>query len=247
VRKTAVRGVLLSLCLLTAGCSGGGGSAAPTVRVTALRPRGLTGSRNPGTGTPDPRVARALLTRFEDARDDLPGAVVAPPVADRGSLFIGLRQVSSPLDAPGCDRWTAGFWRALLDTFNVRGVQLGVTRLQAPLRGGRPLTFSEAIITGPAVALGDPRVPAACAHLRGVGGSGAVEALAVPPLGDRSWAYRVTGTGTIPVWQWVEVVRTPAYLLEVRIPKQLPAPPDPAALLPRITRAAWAKAERALR
>jgi hypothetical protein len=70
----------------------------------------------------------------------------------------------------------------------------------------------------------------------------------VPRLGDRSWAYRITGTGTIPIWQWVEVVRTRHYLLEIRIPNQAPAPKtDPATLLPRIAHAAYAKAKTALR
>jgi hypothetical protein len=169
-----------------------------------------------------------------------------------------LRQVSSPLDGGrDCAKWTAGLWLAVLDDFDVHGVQLGVTTLNAFDRGSalkatkpsNPLTFSEAVITGPAVSLGDPRLPASCEHLPGLGhDSGAIQPVPVPRLGDRTWAYRVTGTGKIPVWQWVEVVQTRRYLLEIRIPNQAPAPgTDPTTLLPRIAHAAYAKAETALR
>jgi hypothetical protein len=224
-----------------------------------MAPGEATAIRNPGTGERDPRVAAALLTRFQDSHPsgDLPGAVVALPVIDRRSMFIPLRQVSSPLDGGhDCERWTAGLWLAVLDDVNVRGVQLGVTELnavtaEAALRGTKiahPLMFSEAVITGPAVSLGDPRLPAKCAHLASVPHeSGSIQPMSVPRVGDGSWAYRVTGTGPIPVWQWVEVVRTRRCLIEIRIPNQSPAPPtDPARLLPQIAQAAYARAEAAL-
>jgi hypothetical protein len=52
----------------------------------------------------------------------------------------------------------------------------------------------------------------------------------------------------VPVWQWVEVVTTPRYILEIRIPNQAPAPRTaPAALLPMIARAAYLKAQATLR
>ncbi|NUS01354.1 MAG: hypothetical protein HOV97_02205, partial [Nonomuraea sp.] len=78
--------------------------------------------------------------------------------------------------------------------------------------------------------------------------SGDVEPLTVPHLGERTWAYRITGSGEVPVWNWVEVIQTPRYVLEIRIPAQSPAPrDDPATLLPLIAQEAYAKAEAALR
>jgi hypothetical protein len=206
------------------------------------------------------RDAAQRRTAFQSARESrqLPSAVVALPVTDRTSMFIPIRQVSSPLHGGrDCDKWTAGLWRAVLDDFNVHGVQMGVTELNAISRESalrmtkpsNPLMFTEALITGPAVSLGDPRLPASCAQLPGLGNdSGTIQPLPVPRVGDRSWAYRITGTGQIPVWQWVEVVQTRRYLLEIRIPDQAPAPrTDPVRLLPQIAHAAYAKAETALR
>ncbi len=113
------------------------------------------------------------------------------------------------------------------------------------------LTFGEAIITGPAqmlASLADTSEVASCGRLTGdEGDSGAVEPFPVPPLGERSWAFRITGRHE-PVWQWVEVVQTPRYLIEISIPVQSPAPgADPADLLPQIAEAAYAKAEAAFR
>jgi hypothetical protein len=265
VRSSAgVVTAVVFLCLVTAGCGPGRAGArhtavrSPSVHATVMRPGEEAAIPNPGTGKGDPQVAAALLTRFQSAHEspELPGAVVALPITDRTSLFVALRQASSPLSGGhDCEKWTAGLWRAALDDYNVPGVQLGVTKLDAFSRGSAlkttrpPLTFTEAIITGPAVSLGDPRLPASCERLPGLGNdSGAIEPLSVPRLGDRSWAYRITGTGTIPIWQWVEVVRTRHYLLEIRIPNQAPAPKtDPATLLPRIAHAAYAKAKTALR
>jgi hypothetical protein len=231
-------------------------SGPPSARATILRPGDARAVPNPGTGRADPRVAAALLTRFQDsvAARDLPGAVVAMPVLDRASMYIGLRQVSSPLDGGRpCAPWTAGLWRGVLDA-NTRGVQLGVTEFNAMtaesvLRGRRPanpLVFSEAIITGAPPA--DPNIPPQCAHLPSIGHeTGDIQPLSVPPAGDRSWAYRVTGSGEIPIWQWVEVVQTRRYLLEIRIPNQAPLPKTrPEELLPKIAQAACAKADAAL-
>lgn len=264
------RFLVVAVCLALCGCGArqvahGSPPVAPSpiARASILRPGEAASIPNPGTGRADPRVARALLTRFQSAHEqaDMPGGVVALPVPDRRSMFIPLRQVSSPLDGGAdCDRWTGGMWLAALTSFNVPGVQLGVTKLnaidlhavaRATPRAGRmqdPLTFSEAVITGPATALGDPRLPVACKRLRGLGDdAGAIEPLAVPRTGSRSWAFRITGTGTIPVWQWVEVVQAPGFLIEIRIPNQKPAPKtDPAGLLPRIAQAAYAKAQSAL-
>jgi hypothetical protein len=258
--------VVVFLCVVTVGCGPGGagtrhaGVRLPSVDATAMRPGEEASVPNPGTGKGDPQVGAALLTRFQGAHEshELPGAVVAMPVADRTSMFVPLRQVSSPLSGGhDCEKWTAGLWLAVLVDDNVHGVQLGVTKLDAfdlgsPLRTTRPsnpLVFTEAVITGPAVSLGDPRLPASCEHLPGLGNdSGTIQPLSVPRLGDRSWAYRITGTGKIPIWQWVEVVQTRRYLLEIRIPNQAPAPKtDPATLLPQIAHAAHAKAEAALR
>jgi hypothetical protein len=224
-----------------------------------MRPGEEAAIPNPGTGTSDPHVGAALLTRFQSAHEaqELPRAVVALPVTDRTSMFVALRQASSPLSGGhDCEKWTAGLWRAVLDDYNVHGVQLGVTKLNAFSREStlkmtkpaNPLTFTEAVITGPAVSLGDPRLPASCEHPPGLGNdSGAIQPLSVPRLADRSWAYRITGTGQIPIWQWVEVVQTRRYLLEIRIPNQAPAPKtDPAALLPQIAHAAYTKAQTTL-
>lgn len=258
--------VVVFLCLVTVGCGPGRagtrhtGVRSPSVYATVMRLGEEAAIPNPGTGKGDPQVGAALLTRFQSAHvsQELPGAVVALPVTDRTSMFVALRQVSSPLrGGRDCEKWTAGLWRAVLDDYNVHGVQLGVTKLDAFSRGSalrmtklpNPLIFTEAVITGPAVSLGDPRLPASCEHLPGLGNdSGAIQPLSVPRLGDRSWAYRITGTGKIPIWQWVEVVQTRRYLLEIRIPNQAPAPKtDPATLLPQIAHAAYAKAETALR
>src|SRR5258705_116668 len=110
-------------------------------------------------------------------------------------MFVALHQVSSPLrGGRDCEKWTAGLWRAVLHDFNVHGVQLGVTRLNAFSRGSalrmtkpsHPLTLTETVPTGPAVSLGDPRLPASCEHLPGLGGdSGAIQPLFAPRLGER--------------------------------------------------------------
>ena len=93
------------LCLLTAGCGPGRagtrhtGVRSPSVYATVMRPGEEAAIPNPGTGKGDPQVGAALLTRFQSAHEsqELPEAVVALPVTDRTSMFVGLRQASSPL------------------------------------------------------------------------------------------------------------------------------------------------------
>ncbi|MBT2233326.1 hypothetical protein [Nonomuraea sp. NEAU-A123] len=224
------------------------------------RPGQKDDTPNPGSGTGDPRLVTALLTRFRDVQEwsYMPGAVVALPVADMESTFIPSRQISSPFGGPEeCDKWTAGMWFAVLQRYNTAGVQVAVTQTMefsspGAQRPRRPESagFSEAIITGsPAMLnrLGDPNLPAQCHHLSDANvGSGDIQPLPVPHLGERSWAYRITGSGKVPIWQWVEVIQTSRYLLEIRIPNQEPRPrTDPAKLLPQIAQEAYAKTEAA--
>ncbi|GAB3130653.1 hypothetical protein [Microbispora hainanensis] len=209
---------------------------------------------NPGTGGANPRLLSALLTDFGPAHesDVTPGAVVGLPApTGAASLFIGLRVMGSPLRGPSlCEKWTSGTWLTALRNFDQRGVWIAATQLKARQRAD-PLVFGESVITGPAEMLdhlADTSGVESCRKLKGGrAGTGAVELFAVPPLGTRSFAFRITGNRKAPVWNWVEVVRTPRYVLEVRIPNQFPAPrTDPAVLLPRIAEAAYARAEAAL-
>jgi hypothetical protein len=203
---------------------------------------------NPGTGAGDPRLLAALLPQAAGDRFDLPAAVVAMPDTDRRSLFIGLRQMGTPVAGPPeCDGWYGGLWTAVVARFNVRGVQLAVTMLGAQPRARRSVSFSEAIITGPSAilrSLAGPVPPAACRVIAGAGAdSGGIRPLTVPRTGLASWAYEVTGAGKFPVWQWVEVVRGPGFLLEVCIPIQEFAPKEyPDTLLPRFAAAAYRRA-----
>lgn len=217
---------------------------------------------NPGSGAGDPRLAAALLTRFRDVRElsYVPGAVVALPVADLESMFIPLRQTSSPFaGSEECDKWTAGMWLAVLRRYNTAGAQMAVTSTteSVPKPGTQHLRrpegarFSEAIITGSPDMLnrlGDPNLPARCRHLSDAYvGSGEIQPMDVPQLGERAWAYRITGSGKVPIWHWVEVIQTSRYLLEIRIPNQEPRPrANPAKLLPQIAQEAYEKAEAAL-
>ncbi|WP_432928891.1 hypothetical protein ACQPZZ_03595 [Microbispora sp. CA-135349] len=210
--------------------------------------------RNPGTGGANPRLLSALLTEFGPAyeSDATPGAALGLPAPVlEGSQFVALRMMSSPLHAPSsCGKWTSGMWTVVLRDFDQRGVWIAATKLQSS-RSADPLVFGESIVTGPAAMLeqlADTSGVESCRKLRGSGaGTGAVEPFPVPPLGVRSFAFRITGSGDVPVWQWVEVVQTSRYVLEIRIPNQFPEPrTDPAVLLPRIAEAAYARAEAAL-
>jgi hypothetical protein len=200
---------------------------------------------NPGTGTGDPRLVAALLPQSAADRVDLPPAVVAMPDTDRGSLFVGLRQASSPVAGPPeCSGWTGGLWTLLVSRYNVPGMQLAVTALDAPTPGGL-VRVSEAIITGPDIdELASPMLPAGCRTIAGRPGyGGGIRILSVPRLGLRSWAYEVTGTGKFPVWDWAEVIRGRGFVLEMRIPVQAPSPSAaPALLLPGIAAAAYQRA-----
>ncbi|KAA9376368.1 hypothetical protein F5972_23370 [Microbispora cellulosiformans] len=210
---------------------------------------------DPGAGAANPRLLSALLTDFGPAHesDTTPGAVVGLPApVDDASLFIGLRMLGSPLHGPSlCGKWTSGTWSAVLRDFDQRGVWIAATQLTTPPDAGNSLVFGETITTGPAEMLdhlADTTGVESCRKLEGTGaGTGAVEPFPVPRLGTRSFAFRITGSRKVPVWQWAEVVRTPRYVLEIRISRQWPKPRvDPAVLLPKIAEAAYARAEAAL-
>ncbi|GGV42701.1 hypothetical protein GCM10010182_79230 [Actinomadura cremea] len=181
---------------------------------------------------------------------------------------------SSPGDV--CDRWTTGLWRALVTGFGrAPGAHLAVTTLDAPLpsikerqekmerlhKGQkvetpyRGLDFSEAIIAAPAPTLerlGDAHVPPACRRMtpmfRTPGAkTAAVEPIAVEPLGDGATAYRIVDAGGVTS-HWVEIVRMPGHLIEIRIPNQSPEPPgDMTERLQRVARAAHERAAVRLR
>jgi hypothetical protein len=205
---------------------------------------------NPGAGTGDPRLVRALLPQSSSGRWAailLPPAVVALPDRDRRSMFIGLRQYSSPVIGPqACDGWTSGLWSVAVTSFNLPGVQLAVTEQAVPGTSGLP-SFSEAIITGsPSVldAMGDPPLPTECRAITSQPYSGGVKPIAATrpgPGSPRTRAFEITGTGKFPVWQWAEVVQGPGFLLEIRIPNQS-ANADPGAALAKITATAYRRA-----
>lgn len=180
--------------------------------------------------------------------------------------------------SPGdvCDRWTTGLWRALIAGFGrAPGAQLAVTTLDAPLpsikerrekmerlqkgqkveTSYRGLDFSEAIITAPAPTLerlGDARLPPACKRMTPVfrtpgATTAAVEPIAVEPLGNGATAYRIVEADGVAT-HWVEIVRLPGHLLEIRIPNQAPGPPgDMTERLQRVARAAHERAAAKLR
>jgi hypothetical protein len=207
---------------------------------------------NPGTGAGNPLLARALLPQSSSGREAaflLPPGVVALPDRDRRSLFIGLRQYSSPVIGPlACEGWTAGLWTVVVGSFNRPGVQLGVTEQNMPRPAGLPM-FSEAIISGPPSvldALADPPLPAACRDITTPPYPGGVRpiAAAAPDPGQgavSARAFEVTGTGRFPVWQWAEVIQGRGFLLEIRIPNQS-ANPDPGAALTMIAANAYRRA-----
>lgn len=209
---------------------------------------------NPGTGTGDPRLVRALLPQSSSGREAaflLPPAVVAMPDRDRESLFIGLRQYSSPVTGPqACDAWTSGLWSVAVTSFSLPGVQLAVTEQAMPTTSGLP-SFSEAIITGPPSvldAMGDRPLPAECRAITSQPYPGGVKPIAATrpdPGSPRTQAFEITGTGKVPVWQWAEVVQGPGFLLEIRIPNQA-ANADPGAALAKITTAAYRRAAASL-
>ncbi|MBB2748990.1 UNVERIFIED_ORG: hypothetical protein FHR35_008902 [Microbispora rosea subsp. rosea] len=210
---------------------------------------------NPGSGPGDPRLRQALLVDYEGVHESIttPGVVVALPAAEgRAEEFVSPRQAVGVFERlSGCERWTVGSWRVALRDFNRHGVQIAATLLSAMSDDAwkRSAEFSETIVTGPAQmvsSLGDPTAMASCRRFPGEEGyTMRVAPFPVPPLGSRSWAFRVFDEKSVT--QWVEVVQTPRYVLEVRIPNQFPEPrTDPAVLLPRIAAAAYARAEAAL-
>lgn len=197
---------------------------------------------NPGTGTGNPLLARALLPQSAPPRlapTQLPPGVVALPDRDLRSLFIGLRQYGSPVIGPhACDGWTAGLSAVVLSSFNQPGVQLGAELAM------RPLGFAETIITGPPSvldALADPPLPMACRDIATPHYSGGVKPVAATVPGTVSArAFQVTGTGKFPVWIWAEVIRE-NFVLEIRAPVQS-ANPDPGAALSTIAANAYQRA-----
>lgn len=213
---------------------------------------------NPGTGAGDPLLVEALLPQSSSGRAAaflLSPSVVAMPDRDRRSLFIGLRQYSSPVvGPPACEGWTAGLWTVVVGSFNRPGVQLGITEQSMPTPAGLPM-FSEAIISGPPSvldALADPPLPAACRDITTPPDPGGVKptAVAAPDAltvrgAISARAFEITGTGTFPVWQWAEVVRGRGFLLEIRIPNQS-ANPDPGTALATIAANAYRRAARVL-
>ncbi|MEU8058798.1 hypothetical protein [Microbispora bryophytorum] len=210
---------------------------------------------NPGSGPGDPRLRQALLVDYQGVYESItkPSAVVAlPAVEGRAVQFISPPKAVELFHASHvCRRWNEGSWRVVLRDFNQRGVQIAATRLRttADEAWEQPAEFSETIVTGPAPmlsTLGDPAAMASCRKFSSAfGRSMSVRPFAVPPLGTRSWAFLVLEGKS--VWQWAEVVQTPRYLLEIRIPNQFPKPrTDPAVLLPRIAAAAYDRAEAAL-
>lgn len=223
------------------------------VAVPAGRENPMGSVGNPGTGAGDPALLRALLPQSGSAgvREYalLSPAVVALPDRDRGSLFIPLRQFSSPVvGSAACDGWTGGLWIATITGFNMPGVQLAVSKLIS----GASLQAAETIITGPASVLDSlsrTPLPAVCERITANAGyTGGVAALPAPRLGLGSRAFQVTGTGSVPVWQWAEVVRGAGFVLEIRIPDQSfqPSAAKVAQDLRSITVSAYQRAKTAL-
>ncbi|XVQ86641.1 hypothetical protein ACQP2K_04225 [Microbispora siamensis] len=138
-----------------------------------------------------------------------------------------------------------------LRDFNRPGVQIAATLMSAMRDKAwkRSAEFSETIVTGPEPmlsSLGDPAAMASCRKFPGEEGYPMrAEPFSVPRLGIRSWAFRIFEEKSVR--RWAEVVQTPRYVLEIRIPSQWPTPrTDPAVLLPRIAEAAYVRAEAAL-
>jgi hypothetical protein len=210
-------------------------------------PNPETAIPNPGTGSGNPLLARALLPQSAPGREAallLPPAVVALPDRDPHSLFIGLRQYASPVTGPrACDQWTAGLSSAVLRGFNLAGVQLGIEQSTQP-PDGQPM-FSETIVTAPPAVLGalaDPPLPAACRDITTPPYPGGVKpgtVTAPDAAGER--IFEITGTGKFPVWQWAEVIRGNGFLLEIRIPNQS-GDPEPGTALPAIAANAYHRA-----
>lgn len=251
--------VLLSMTVAIAGCASHTPRAAgsrdpaaaaqpsPSMFATIITGRAGTAPGtdipNPGTGAGDPRLVQALMPQSASGSYralSLPPAVIAMPVRDRGSFFIPLRQSGAPVTGPPeCQRLTAGLWFDVVTRFNVPGVQLAVTTQTS----GSP-AFSEAIATGPSRvldSLADPGLPPGCRTITSqTEYRGGVRPLPATRVGVRSWAFEVTGTGGVPIWEWAEVVRGPGFVLELQIPRQSPTPAvDPGISLGALTGAAY--------
>lgn len=253
--------------------AGASPSASAKGEIRVMDPDERANMPNPGTGEADPRLVEALLPDFEGSveREGEPAAGVRFPLRDPKSMFIASRVMSSYYGAPGaaCTKWTGGLWAVLATEFERdAGVQLAVTNLGAPPPSGddmrkmaenreqgkmpsfRGLGFSETIVTAPPAVLarlGDARVPPACGRLTASEGSpgaakAAVEPVAVERLGDGATAFRIVDTDGVAS-HWVEIVRMPGHLIEIRIPNQSPEPPGSMMdRLRRIARAAHGRA-----
>lgn len=233
---TGVALVLVSMTVAIAGCASrtrdpaAAARPSPSVFATVIMGQAGTvpgaGIPNPGTGAGDPRLIQALLPQSRSVSYrafPLPPAVVAMPVRTRQSLFIPLRQsADAVVGPPECQRLTAGLWTEVVTRFNVAGVQLAITTQPAS-----DPAFSETIITAPPQvldSLADPALPPSCRTITSqTEYSGGVRSLPVTRVGQQSWAFEVTGTGKVPVWEWAEVVRGPGWVLEVQIPRQTPS------------------------
>lgn len=242
----------LILIPVLAGCATGGpgspaGNPSPSVSSAHAthggQPNTLASIPNPGTGSGDPALRRALMPQTSYDRLSLPAGVVTMPDRDRQSLYIPVRQFSSPVTGSGqCLGWTAGLWSEVITDFNEPGIELAVTENMA---ADEP-EYSEAIITGPArvlTSVANGQLPLACrGELTGNGAyPGSIRALSTPEAGLGSRAFEVTGTRAFRVWAWVSVVRGPGFVVEIRIPDQsLDATADTA--LPAITAAAYRRA-----
>jgi hypothetical protein len=207
----------------------------------------LTSIPNPGSGAGDPALLRALVPQTTYSRLSLPAGLITMPDRDRQSLYIPLRQFSSPVTGPDpCLGWTAGMWSEVVTDFNQPGVELAVTEITPT---DEP-EYSEAIITGPAGVLdrvADGQIPLACrGELTGNAAyPGSIRVLSTPGAGLGARAFEITGTRAFRIWAWVSVVRGPGFVVEIRIPDQsLDATAGTA--LPVITAAAYRRALAAL-
>lgn len=216
---------------------------ASIMQVSAGGPNPEAAIPNPGTGVGDPLLASALLPLSAPRHQAgllLPPGTVALPDRDLRSLFIGLRQFGSPVIGPrSCDGWTAGLSAEVLGSYNKPGVQLGIERgVQVP-------EFAEAIITGPAAvlnALADPPLPPACRDITTPRYSGGIRPVAaVVPGAVSARAFKILGTGKVPIWMWAEVIEGKGFLVEIRIPVQS-GDSDPGTALAAIAENAYRRA-----
>jgi hypothetical protein len=243
MKYPAIAAFLITFALAGCGTSDPGPTAAPSPSPSTASQARTTSVTNPGAGDGSPTLLRALLPQSTYSRLSLPAGVVAMPDRDRESLYIPLRQFSSPVVGPSqCLGWTAGLWSKVVTEFNQPGIELGVTEIEP---AGKP-QYSEAVITGPARALdsiASGQLPRACrGELTGNAAyPGTIRSLSTPRVGLGSRAFEITGARAFRVWSWVAVVRGPSFVVEIRVPDQsLDA--TASAELPVLTAAAYRRA-----